>query len=88
MPHIVHEMGPRGTFYEQKLQVRCTTCGGRKKIWLCGRDYVECPHCDNRGYHDLIEARVEPVKVFPMYKRNSAGVFMRKAPDLVPVYRN
>lgn len=88
MPLVHHDYGPRGTFYEQKLQIPCTTCKGRKRIWLGGRDYVECPHCDNLGYHDLVEARVEPVRYFPMYKRGRAGLLTKQVPDLVPVYRS
>jgi hypothetical protein len=70
MPHIHHDMVPRGTFYEQKLRMVCSTCKRRGRLWLGGKDYVECPHCDGTGVIELVEARVEPPKIYPCYARN------------------
>lgn len=70
MPILKHDMGPRGTFYEQKLRIICTTCKKRGKLWLYGNHYVECPHCEGRGVIEMVEARVEPPKIYPCYRRS------------------
>jgi len=64
MPIVRHDLAPRGTHYEQRLWLVCTTCKRRGKLWLHANDYVECPHCDGRGTIELVEARIEPPKVF------------------------
>ena len=36
----------------------CSLCEGRRKLWLGGSDYVECPDCDATGKFEYHEERV------------------------------
>jgi hypothetical protein len=42
-----------------KQQHPCSLCGGRKKLWLGGKDYLECPDCDGTGIvtYDVTKVR-------------------------------
>jgi hypothetical protein len=49
---------------EERVKLRCDVCHGRKKLWLGGKDYVECPNCEERGHVELVEARLTPPTTF------------------------
>ena len=59
-----HDLAPVGTRYESRVEIPCATCRTRGRLWLGGGDYLECPHCEGRGHYDLVEARIEPAKIF------------------------
>lgn len=42
----------------KKFTPNCTTCNGKKLLWLGGKDYVECPDCLGLGNIEIIEERV------------------------------
>jgi DnaJ-class molecular chaperone len=43
-----------------KLRPICTTCKGRKLLWLGGKDYVECPDCEGTGSILMYEEKKPP----------------------------
>lgn len=42
--------------------IPCGICHGRKKLWLGGDDYVECPDCNATGKIEVREYRVRKVE--------------------------
>lgn len=41
-----------------KKVIQCGLCSGRKKLWLGGGDYVECPDCLASGRIEMHEYKV------------------------------
>ncbi len=39
-------------------QSRCGLCEGQGKLWLGGKDYLECPDCGGKGVVTYDETRV------------------------------
>jgi len=42
-------------------QIICTLCNGRKKLWLGGNDFLECPDCVD-GKVEINEYKVRKVE--------------------------
>jgi hypothetical protein len=41
-----------------KRQAKCGLCNSRGKLWLGGKDYLECPDCEGKGVVTYDETRV------------------------------
>ena len=45
-----------------KTMLPCDMCGARGKLWLGGRDYLECPQCEGAKKIPVIEEQFKPVE--------------------------
>lgn len=53
----------------KELRVRCATCNGQKRLWLGGKDYLDCPDCGAKGWTPVIEERVAaPPQLFIVHR--------------------
>jgi hypothetical protein len=55
-----------------KHVVTCQLCQGRKRFWLGGRDYLECPDCGATGMIVIFEeVKKPPTRVFLVATRGA-----------------
>ena len=65
------------------IRLRCGLCEGKKRLWLRGGDYVECPDCEATGLIEAVETKVQ-AKVKQMFIPKKGGGLLSVHRTLIP----
>lgn len=66
-----------------KYSFVCDVCHGKRKLWLRGNDYVECPNCETTGKVDAVQETMK-ARTREIFLPSQGGGYVRQTAILTP----
>ncbi len=67
----------------ERFTLRCDLCKGRRRLWLRGPDYLECPQCAGAGVIEVVQSRAQ-ARVQERFTPSASGGLMKQTKILLP----